>query len=64
MSEEVYDCVGKATIWVCVNNDKCKVAAISAIAMDVEIEQRCSTFLKKIKKSAGASRKWKLKPTK
>ena len=43
----VYDYVGKATIWVCVNNDKCKVAVISAIAIDIETGQRCSAFLEK-----------------
>ena len=32
---------------VCINNDKCKVAAISTIAVDIEIEQRCSAFLEK-----------------
>ena len=42
---EVYGYVGKATIWVCVNNDEYKVAAISAVATDVEMEQRCSAFL-------------------
>ena len=47
MSDEVYNYVGKATIWVCVNNDKCKVAAIRAIATYDEIEQRSSTFLDK-----------------
>ena len=34
---------------VCVNNDKFRVAAISAIAVDVDIKQRCSAFLEKLK---------------
>ena len=56
MSDEEYDYVGKATIWMCVNNGKCKVTAISAIATDVEIEQMQHVFRKK-NKLGGASRK-------
>ena len=41
---------------MCVNNGKCKVTAISAIATDVEIEQTQHVFRKK-NKMAGASRK-------
>ena len=48
MSDAVYNYVGKATIWVCSNNDKCKVAASTVIATYVEIEQRCSAFVEKI----------------
>ena len=54
MSDEVYNYVGKPTIWVC-QNDKCKVAAMLVVAAVIETGQGMQCISRK--KSAGARKK-------